>query len=150
MFSIASFGWTISDLDGLGNISRTEIAINDTTNEWIEIPIPQNENRLFISLEFDNTTLGTVDANVFQGRSFSTLQGFNNLRIKINENNTFYVRTIDNAGAVSPIDSVTHGLSKSTSKTLFINDFSGSFATGSSHSFHKGQELIVVSNQISG
>ena len=137
MFSIASFGWTISDLDGLGNISRTEIAINDTTNEWIEIPIPQNEDRLFISLEFDNKTLGTVDANVFQGRSFSTLQGTTIPGIKINENNTFYVRVIDNAGAVSTTESVTWFIKQSTSKTLFINDFSGS-ATGSVASFHKG------------
>lgn len=67
MFAIASFGWTINDPDGLGNISRTEIAVNDTTSGWYSIPIPEGENRLFISLQVDNTNEGPAEAEVFKG-----------------------------------------------------------------------------------
>lgn len=126
MFSIASFGWTIDDIDGLGNISRTEVAVNDTINGWVEIPIPVDENRLFINLEFDNSIIGTVDANVFQGRSFTTIPGLTIPGIDVNQTNTFYVRTVDNAGAVSNIDSTSWFVKPKTSSTLFLNDFSGS------------------------
>jgi hypothetical protein len=136
MFSIVSFGWTIDDIDGLGNISRTEVAINDTINGWVEIPIPVDENRLFINLQIDNTVAGSVDADVFQGRSFATLPGVTIPGININQSNTFYVRAIDNAGAISNVDSTSWFVKPKTSSTLFLNDFSGSASQAVSQ-FHK-------------
>ena len=136
MFSIASFGWTINDPDGLGNISRTEVSVNDKQSDWIEIPIPTDENRIFINLEFDNNMAGLVDANVFQGRSFTTLQGVTIPGIVVDEMNTFYVRAIDNAGAVSRVDSISWYVKSKKSNTLFINDFRGS-ASSSAAAFHK-------------
>lgn len=125
LFSIASFGWTINDLDGLGNISKTEIAVNDTVNGWVSIPIPEDENRIFISVEIDNTTDGVTSAPVFLGRSFTRLQGIELSGIEVGAKNTFYVRASDNAGAVSNIDTVSWFVKKQKSRTLFLNDYAG-------------------------
>jgi hypothetical protein len=126
MFAIASFGWTINDPDGLGNISRTEIAVNDTTSGWYSIPIPEGENRLFISLQVDNTNEGPAEAEVFQGRSYTTLPGLTIPGIEVGSTNTFYVRTVDNAGAVSVTDTVSWFLKQKKSNVLLLNDFAGS------------------------
>ncbi|HBX65173.1 MAG TPA: hypothetical protein DEG32_03135, partial [Balneolaceae bacterium] len=54
-------------------IRSTEIAINDTVNGWVDIPLSEeNEGRLFISLEVDNSTSGVKTANVFLGRAYRT------------------------------------------------------------------------------
>ncbi|MBO6792863.1 MAG: hypothetical protein JJ895_03045 [Balneolaceae bacterium] len=123
LFSIASFGWTIDDPDGFGNIQKTEVAINDVANGWTEIPITEDENRLFISLEIDNSTEGEKSAKVYQGRSFSTLPNVTLNGLRVGETNTFYVRTVDNAGATSNIDSTSWFIKQQTSRVLFFNDF---------------------------
>ncbi len=126
MYAIASFGWAIDDPDGLSNIDRTEIIINNKQGEWVEIPIPTDENQIFISLEVDNSTTGIKDANVYQGRSYQRLIDVNISGIAVDALNTFYVRTVDNAGAVSSIDSTSWYVKQQTSNTLFFNDFRGS------------------------
>ena len=65
LFSVSSFGWNFSDPDGLLNLASTEIAINDTINGWVNIPFTEDDDgQLFISLEVDNSTAGTNDAQV--------------------------------------------------------------------------------------
>jgi len=135
LFSIASFGWSINDLDGIGNISRTEVAINDTVNGWVSIPIQEEENRLFISVEVDNTQDGTVSAPVFIGRSYTRLQGIELSGIEVGAKNKFYVRAIDNAGAVSNVDTLSWFIKKQNSRTLFLNDYSGGLSQNIA-SFH--------------
>ncbi len=125
LYSIASFGWTIADPDGLGNIQRTEVAINDISNGWTSIPIIEGEDRVFISLEIDNSTEGAKSAQVFQGRSFSTLPNIVLDGVVVGATNTFYVRTVDNAGAQSQIDSTSWYVKKQQSRVLFFNDFRG-------------------------
>ncbi|MEO9887274.1 MAG: hypothetical protein ABJG33_16680, partial [Balneola sp.] len=129
LFSVSSFGWNFSDPDGILNLASTEIAINDTINGWTEIPFTEDDDgQLFISLEVDNTTSGTTDAQVFLGRSYSTLQvNGENLTIPVNvgARNTFYVRAVDAAGSASEIDSLSWYIKEQTSNTLFLNDFSG-------------------------
>ncbi len=144
MFSIASFGWNIDDPDGLGNIERTEVAVNDTINGWVEIPIPADETRLFINLQIDNSQVGSAEANVFQGRSFTTLQGLTIPGLEVGSMNTFYVRTIDNAGAVSNVDSTSWYIKPKNSRTLFLNDYAGS-ASAEVAAFHKN---ILAANGI--
>lgn len=135
LFSISSFGWTINDPDGLGNISTTEVSVNDTVNGWVDIPIPDNENRIFISLEIDNTTEGTKTAAVFLGKSYSSASDLEIPGLIVGGNNIFYVRTKDYAGAVSPVDSVSWFIKQKKSNTLFLNDYSGS-NSGINQTFH--------------
>lgn len=126
LFSIASFGWTVDDPDGLGNIASTEIAINDTINGWIEMPIPDGENSVFISINLeDDQVIGEQEGQVYIGRSYTTAQGLTVPGLKVGERNTFYVRATDNAGAVSAMDSVSWFIKPRVSNTLFINDFGG-------------------------
>lgn len=114
-YSIASFGWVIGDPDGFVNIDRTEIAFNDTNGVWTEIPFGDDEE-VFISLEIE----GGV-AEIFQGRSLLqtgiTINGINE-----NESNMFYVRTIDQAGAASPTDTVRWYVKEQSSNILLLND----------------------------
>jgi len=129
LYSVSSFGWTFSDPDGMLNLSRTEIAVNDTVNGWTEIPFSQDDDgQLFISLEVDNTTSGTKDAQVYLGRSYSTLQvNGENLKIPVTvgARNTFYVRAVDAAESISNVDSLSWYIKEQTSRTLLLNDFSG-------------------------
>lgn len=135
LYSVASFGWTINDPDGLGNIQSTEIAVNDTVNGWVAMPIPDGEDRIFINLQVDNSSVGTKSAAVFVGRSFSTVEGLEVPGLEVGAMNTFYVRTTDAAGAVSPMDSVSWFIKQRTSSTLFLNDHSGT-DSGTLQDFH--------------
>ena len=129
LFSVSSFGWNFSDPDGLLNLASTEIAINDTINGWVNIPFTEDDDgQLFISLEVDNSTAGTNDAQVFLGRSYSTLQvNGENLSVPVNvgARNTFYVRAVDAAGSASELDSLSWYIKEQKSNTLFLNDYSG-------------------------
>lgn len=148
LFSIASFGWTINDPDGLANLVRTEIVINDTTDEWVEIPFSTEENgRLFISLEIDNTSAGEKEAEVFLGRSYTRALNSANEPLKIpnlivDSENTFYVRTVDAAGAVSNVDSVSWYIKGQYSSVLFIND------DGSSNSLTRQAEHFTFLDEL--
>ncbi len=143
LFSISSFGWTINDPDGLSNLIRTEIAINDTTDEWVQIPFStEDDGRLFISLEVDNTSAGEKEAEVFLGRSYTRALNSSNEPLKVpnvivDSENTFYVRTVDAAGAVSNVDSVSWYIKGRYSSVLFLND------DGSSNSIARQTEHLT-------
>lgn len=134
LFAISSFGWTVSDPDGLLNIERTEIAVNDKINGWVPIPISEeNEGRVFISLEYENSSIGTKSGNVFLGRSYTSAVNDSGERlevpgIEVGAQNTAYIRSIDAAGAISEIDSVSWYVKPQLSKVLFINDIEGTSA----------------------
>lgn len=148
LFSIASFGWTVNDSDGLANIISTEVAINDTVNGWVSIPFTtEDDGRIFISLELDNTIAGEQEAEVFLGRSYT--RALNNAgqpltvpNLEVGSKNTFYVRAIDAAGAVSDVDTVSWYLKAQNSKVLFINDY------GASSSLTKQSQHVNYLNQI--
>ncbi|MBO6584588.1 MAG: hypothetical protein JJ953_00640 [Gracilimonas sp.] len=146
LFSISSFGWRFNDPDGLLNIRSTEIAINDTINGWTEIPVSsENEGRIFISLEVDNSSTGTKTADVFLGRSYN--RGVDEsgdpiqiAGVEVGATNTAYVRSIDAAGAVSQLDSVSWYIKPQRSKVLFLNDI------GSNNSLEKQNEHLSYLN----
>jgi hypothetical protein len=120
-FRIVSFGYRASDPDGDANLNRVEIALNDTTTpgSWKEIPL----NIDLVTLRVDDT-LPTPIAEVFIGRAAnSTDITFNT--VNVNNENTFYVRAIDNAAAVSEVKEHTWFVKEQTSRILFLNDYHG-------------------------
>lgn len=139
-YSIASFGWIVDDPDGFINIERTEIAFNDTNGTWTEIPIAE-DGEIFISLEIEDNS-----ADVFLGRSVQstniTVDG-----IRPNDSNIFYVRTIDQAGASSAIDTVSWYVKEQQSNILFLNDVD---LTNNAEiaAFHKQQLSAVGLNNV--
>ncbi|MFU8812276.1 MAG: hypothetical protein ACNA78_04865 [Balneolaceae bacterium] len=121
-YSIVSFGWRISDPDGQATILRTEIAFNDTTNGWLEIPLETEEQEsFFITLDIDNTTINNTTAEIFRGRALRS-SGLMAEGLNLNADNTFYVRTVDRALEVSEVQEVTWHIKEQTSTILFLND----------------------------
>lgn len=140
-YSIVSFGWVIDDPDGFINIERTEVAFNDTSaGSWTPIPFGDDE-QVFISLEIEGSS-----AEIFQGRSLQatglTIDGINQ-----NGDNTFYVRTIDQAGASSEIDTVSWYVKEQQSNILFLNDVD-LVNNAEIVAFHKSQMASVGLNNL--
>lgn len=124
-FGLFSFGWSISDPDGRPTILRTEIALNDTTNGWTEIPFDtEDQENLFITLVIQDQTAETTTADLYLGRSFRStelvIEG-----VRLNQNNTFYARTVDRALAESEIQEFDWYLKRQNSNILILNDDSG-------------------------
>lgn len=121
-YRIASFGFAASDPDGEANLNRIEIALNDTTSEdaWKDIGLGFN----LITLRIDDTQ-ATPTADVLLGRSASS----SDIRfesVNLNSENELFVRSIDNAAAVSDPISYNWHVKKQESTVLFLNDYQGS------------------------
>jgi len=121
-YSIASFGWSISDPDGLRTIQRTEIAINDSVNGWVEIPIEADDQQnLFISVDISQEGDSEGTADVYLGRNYRAtdiqIDGF-----QFDQRNTVYVRTVDAALALSEIQTYEWYLKRQISNVLILND----------------------------
>lgn len=147
LFSVSSFGWSFDDPDGLQNIIRTEIAVNDTVDGWVSIPFTEeNEGEIFISLEVDNSSAGEKEAQVFVGRSYSTLED-NGAEVKIpgvkvGEKNMFYVRAVDAAEEASETDTLSWFIKEQKSRVLFLNDFASSSETANKEVFDLHLDLL--------
>lgn len=141
-FTFASLGWTVDDPDGLVSLDRTEISFNDSTDQanWQEIPLPddeEEEGRIFVTIDINNDATDNAEGAVFLGRGFlSTNLTVDN--ILLDQENTVYIRTIDQSGAVSELDSHTWFIRRQTSKVLYLNDHDGNDAL-EAQAFHLQQ-----------
>jgi hypothetical protein len=98
-FPVASFGWTISDLDGDGTITKVFIALNDTANK-IELP----GNTRFLTLKVEppyNNNL--VDCDVYLGTSIYNPYHTKLNGLRLNSENRIYIFAEDIAGGKSSI-----------------------------------------------
>lgn len=119
-YRIASFGWLASDPDGDANLNRLEVALNDTTNGWHTLDVSVN----FLTMRIDDT-IEPPTADVFTGRAVNNTDiVFNS--INLDDMNTFYIRAVDNAGAISPVREYEWYVKKQRSRVLYIDDFPGS------------------------
>lgn len=133
-YNIAAFGWIADDPDGKSNLDHIELSLNNKT-DWVEI-----------SSDFETITLRTEDdiagstatASILIGETFSELgKGFDNF--KLESENTLYVRSVDRAGAKSPVDSVNWFSRKRTSRVLLVNDIASEDGTYFRRDFHLKQ-----------
>lgn len=98
-FTVASFGWTLTDLDGDGTISNVYIALNDTSQK-IELP----GNTRFVTLKAEPPyTSDVVECDVYIGSAITTPYHIKLPNLKLNESNTFYVYAEDIAGGISEL-----------------------------------------------
>ena len=116
-FHVVAFGWSLLDLDGPENIQTTEIAVNDTVNGWVEIPYVEQ----FVTLIATNINGEDADANVYFGPRLRDSE-FVVSGLKLNNNNTFYVRARDKTLSTGAFDSVSWFMKAQTSKILLLND----------------------------
>jgi len=137
-YGLFSFGWSISDPDGRPTILKTEIAINDTISGWTEVPIESDDQEnFFISLVLQDPSQSTASADLFLGRSFResgiVVDGF-----RPEGDNTFYVRTVDRALAISEVQELDWFIKRQTSNILLLNDDASS-SSQTNLAFHKEQ-----------
>ena len=95
---VVSFSFAAADRDGELNLAGVEVALNDSTG-FVRLPA----DATFVTLVAeDPRATGTTGARVFVGRSFQntgvTLPG-----LRLDAENTVYLRSVDQAGATSPL-----------------------------------------------
>lgn len=101
-FPVASFGWTITDLDGDNTIKNVFIALNDTLNK-IQLPASAR----FVTLKAEppyNSDI--VECDVYIGTSISNPYHLKLPGLKLNDDNRFYVYCEDIAGSKSELISM--------------------------------------------
>jgi hypothetical protein len=120
-YRVFSFGFIANDPDGFQNLNRIEIALNDTSaaTDWIAFEPTIN---LLTFLTDDSGA--TPITQILTGRSAQN-SGFRFESLRLNADNTFYIRSIDNAGSVSPVRSFEWYVKRQTSRVLFLNDYFG-------------------------
>lgn len=122
-FTVASFGWTISDLDGDETIQSVFIALNDTS-EKIELP----GNTRFVTLKaVPPFSSNLISCDVYLGTSISTPYAKKISKLKLDSLNKFYVWAKDIAGAyssllVSPSNGKKWFVKKPKGELLVIDD----------------------------
>lgn len=132
-FTVASFGWQGSDVDGNNTITNYYIALNDTmaASSWVELPAQAS----FVTIEARTATAATdtstvscdVYANTYPALSYSALP-VTLPNMKLNGNNVFYIKAEDVAGAYSAIERMpdtTHAwfVKKPKGNILIVNDY---------------------------
>lgn len=118
-FHVFSFGWNASDPDGAANLAFTEIAVNDTVNGWIQLP----EGVDFVTVDIADGSAATASGEIRIGKAYVesdlVLPG-----IQMDAANTFYARSVDQAGARSVPAAKTWHVKRQTSRVLLISDLS--------------------------
>ncbi len=131
-FTIVSFGWQGTSIEGSNVIMNYYIALNDTSlQSWVQLPSQVNFVTLEANLSEASNDTSTVDCEVFpntypalpQSRLLTPLRN-----MKLNGNNIFYVKAEDVAGEFSPVvrmPDTTHTwfVKKPKGNLLIINDY---------------------------
>ncbi len=131
-FTVVSFGWQGTDIDGNNTIISYYIALNDTSAQsWIQLPAQADfvtlEARLSEATNDTSTVRCDVYPNTYPALSQSPLSTpLPNMRL--NGNNVFYIKAEDVAGAYSPatrMPDTTHAwfVKKPKGNLLIINDY---------------------------
>ncbi|MEM1095585.1 MAG: hypothetical protein AAGJ10_13370 [Bacteroidota bacterium] len=120
-FSIASFGLEADDPEGLANLDRLEIALNDSVN-FTAVPADLDFITLAGVVDQGNTAQTETTAEVFAGRAFQDL----NISVPgllLDAENTLYMRAVDVTDTTSALVRHTWFVKKPTSRVLYVNDY---------------------------
>jgi hypothetical protein len=144
-FTVASFGWEGSDIDGDNTITNYYIALNDTSSaaSWVQLPAGAR----FVTIEARTSEASTdtstvscdIYANTYPAMSYTPLKA-TLPNMKLNGNNIFYLRAKDVADAYSPairMPDTTHTwfVKKPKGSVLIVNDYG---SQDQSLSFYEG------------
>lgn len=131
-FTIVSFGWQGTDVDGNNTIVSYFIALNDTsTSNWVQLPAQTNFVTLEARLSQASSDTSTVSCDVYPFNGLGVPQAPISTplpNMKLNGDNIFYIRAEDVAGAYSPaarMPDSTHTwfVKKPKGDLLIINDY---------------------------
>ncbi|MBT8401957.1 MAG: hypothetical protein KJO98_15895 [Rhodothermia bacterium] len=120
-FAVFSFGWTASDPEGLENLDRIDVSLNDSL-QFVSLP-PETEFVTFVG-DVDKGDPGqtTTDARVFLGRGFQT-SGLSVSGLVLGAENTIYIRAVDRTDTTSTVESFSWYVKKSRGEVLYVNDY---------------------------
>jgi len=120
-FPLFSFSWRAGDPDGIENLSRIEISLNDSLN-FISLPVDLD----FVTLQVPdlgrNTPGGSVAADVFLGRGYSP-SDIDVPGLLVDSDNTLFIRSVDDTDTTSFLASYEWFIKRSSSRVLYVNDF---------------------------
>ncbi len=132
-FTVVSFGWAGTDLDGNSTITNYYIALNDTLSpsSWVELPSQATFVTLKARTQEALTDTSTVScdiyANTYPAMSYAPLSA-TLPNMKLNGNNVIYIRAKDVADAYSsaarmPDTTHTWFVKKPKGDVLIVNDY---------------------------
>ncbi len=132
-FTVASFGWQGSDIDGDNTITDYYIALNDTLSpsSWVDLPAAARfvtiEGRVSEAQTDTSTVSCDIYANTYPAMAYSAMK-VTLPNLKLNGNNVFYVKAKDVADAYSPairMPDTTHTwyVKKPKGDILIVNDY---------------------------
>jgi len=131
-FTVVSFGWQGTDIDGNSTIINYYIALNDTSAQsWVQLPSQTSFVTLVASPSELSGTSSTVDCFVYPYNGVGVPQSPHSTllpNMKLNSNNIFYIKAEDVAGAFSPairMPDTTHTwfVKKPKGDLLIVNDY---------------------------
>lgn len=121
---VVSFAWMASDPDGDDDLAAIEVALNDST-QFVRLP-PDADFLTLVAT--DPRMMGTVEAEVYLGRSFQStsirLPG-----LRMGQPNRIYIRSVDQTDTTSVLrrypaeDEPGFVVRSVTSSTLLVNDY---------------------------
>ncbi len=123
-FTVASFAWNISDVDGNETVQKVYIALNDTSS-FIELPGSPRFVTIRAKAPFSGSS---ISADVFIGTTIGTPYAAKLPNLKLDAENVFYVKALDIAGTYSrmiqmPDTGKTWFVKKQKGNILIIDDY---------------------------
>ncbi len=121
-FPVISFSWTADDPEGVANLARIEISLNDST-QFVSIAPDIDFVTLVGPTDLSGGTV--VDAEVYTGRGFNR----SSIRVpglQLDSDNTFYLRAVDQTDTTSVLERYTWYVKAQHSDVLFVNDYRNS------------------------
>ncbi len=119
-FPVISFAFVPDDPDGVQNLKSIGLSLNDSTS-FVEIP-PEFDFVTLVGDQNQVTTASEVDARLFLGRGVEAtslvVPG-----MLLDADNTFYIRTTDQADTTSTIERFTWRVKRNASDILYVNDY---------------------------
>ncbi len=120
-FPVASFAWTASDPEGPDNLDRIEISLNDSTS-FVALPADVDFITLIGAFDRNDPNQTETTARIFAGRAFQST-GLTVSGLRLDADNTFYVRAVDQTDTTSTLQRVHWYVKKPTSEVLYVNDY---------------------------
>lgn len=126
-FTIISFAWEIDDPEGIENIDRVEISLNDSTN-FQTLPADISFITLIANVDPNAAPPAEIDAEVLSGRALRstniTLPG-----LRLDDDNILYLRAVDLTDTTSALVSYpedetgTWFVKVPRGRILYVNDY---------------------------
>ncbi len=120
-FTVFTVGYEAKDPEGAANISRIEVALNDSTS-FTSLPADIDFVAFLAQLDENNPAQTTADARVYIGRGFQST-GITVPGLKLDSENTLYLRAVDQTDTTSALASYSWYVRKPAGDILFVNDF---------------------------